>query len=116
MVIAVRSSVLAVSLLAFAGVVCADILFTAQFVTIHGVLAEANPLVRYLIEKGGVGLMAVVKLLLLGMALWVFSIYHNTKPKVALSIIWALTVLHLPIIYMGWALTKIAPNPAIMTV
>lgn len=80
----------------------ADMLFTMQFVSVLGLDAEANPIMRWVIETGGFGLMALVKAVVFAAACWVFVIYNRTRPTRTLIIAWVLCAIHIPIVIAGW--------------
>lgn len=99
------------SLLAFA--VGFDAQFTAQFIAIHGTEAEANPLIRWIIEQGGIGAMYLFKWTVFVGAGWIITLYYQRRPEAGLGIVWALVVLHLPVLYWGWAMTRLPAIPSV---
>jgi hypothetical protein len=99
---------LPLSLIVLGLATAADALLTANFVGLHGTDSEANPLVRWVIEQWGLGAMIVIKMCIYTGAAWVFASYHRIRPRVTLTIVWTLNLLHMPVIYWGWAMTQIS--------
>jgi hypothetical protein len=87
--------------------VAADAILTSKFVSIHGLEAEANPIIRWIIESAGMDTMILFKIMVVFCACHLLAIYHSQKPKPALIIIWSLILIHVPIIYAGWELVNL---------